>query len=472
MALWLAAWWIAGIRIFEEHIWIYVPKGLRRDPLVWFGHTSLFYFALIVAVGAWLHLVLKRDAKKTLAAAAAGTILGILPPLIDVGVYGSGNFNYDYRVDFLRSVPWHFFEPPAVTPTGEFLTIWLSMALMGIYARVVGASWLRVSVVMGGHYLLILLFLTAIPSTGYQTHARFLGVTLNEMIALLFLVCAVLGFLFMRLPVFVQIGKRLPHILLAPSFVFLGSGLLGTFNEETLLAMVAMTLSSLIFAVHNDYYDRDLDRLQGRPQIVELEDVRFFSLLMVPWWAVLAAGHFWLALMSGLFLVVGHVYNADPLRLKCVFPLSYKTEGLLAFTCLLAGMMVQSRQLLEPQILVLSLIIAGGVSLGAMFKDSKDVRSDSQGNMRTLYVVLGSRGVSENMAHRIAVAGLVVCVVVPLGYFFSTKGFGLALAVAVVSGGAAVLAVALVHDRKRAVALTLWLLNVFIVSLGATLHNF
>ncbi len=434
----LAAAWIGGLRISEEYLFVYLPRGMRREPMVWFGHVSLFYLALVVSLTTLLVWTTRRAEIKVQAAVAAGLLLGVLPPFIDVAAYGQGGFNYTYSLDFFKSFsPWLYAAPEHI-PLGEAVTVWLSMLFMGAYAALVGARPLRVLLTLLGHYGLIIVFLVVLPSSAVWITERWPALHVNLAMSLLLVGVTTLAFLLRRPALTKRALLRLPHALFAPSLAVLGSAIVGRLDVRTVIVAASLFVSALVFTLQNDFYDRKEDALGGRPQLISRSDAVFLATLPVGLWLTLSAGYFWVALAGLLFAVVAHGYQADPYRLKCVFPLSYKSEALLALVCLGAGMLVHPGAQLSGSQLAMAACIAAGASVIAMAKDVKDIGADRQAGVRTLYVVLSSRGLSDAAAHRLVLLGVGFCVAIPVLYFVATGTAPMGTA------GLAVLAVAIV----------------------------
>ncbi len=462
------ALFIAGLRNAEEHLAIYVPRGLRRDPVAWFGHTVLFYLALILAITALLKLTTGRSPERVLPAVCAGLTLGVLPPLIDVLVYGAGGFTYGYRSTFLTAFPPLLYDPPSVTPLGECVTLWASMLLMAAYARATGSSWARVALTVLGHYALVVLFLAIVPSCAMLVRDAYRVVSLDEATSGLLLAVVFAAFFVLRPPLAPRALRRLPHTLIAPSLVLLGSAIAGRLDANTALAAAAVFVTALVFTLHNDYYDHREDSAMGRVTLVEAPDVPLLTSFLVPAWLVLLIAHFWVGLAAVLFHLIGAAYHGDPHRLKCVFPLSYKTEGLLALVCLGAGVLTHPRLELGSWQVIALLLTAGGATVCATLKDYKDVAGDRAAGVRTLFVVLSARRVPERRILFYVLAATGACLLVPVAWLASHQAPGAAGLLALI--GAVLVALPIVVRQKvQAVALALLALNAYLVCLAVLL---
>jgi hypothetical protein len=455
--------WIAGIRVVEEYLLVFLPRGMQRDPLVWMGHVTLFYLALLFCIAALLRLTTRREPQLILPAVAAGLIFGILPPLIDALVYGPGKFNYGYQPRLDSSFPFLLYAPPTEIPVGETCALWLSLAFAVVYARVAAAaSWLRVALTGVGFYGLILVFMGILPPLALWLVNATRAPSVNELVGGLLLVAIAGGLAVLRPPLALRFVVRLPHILLAPALTLVGSALVGRWDANTAIAAAATFVASTLFALHNDYFDRQEDAAAGRPQAVTRDDVLMLASVTLPFWALLTEAHFWPMLLCLLFWVVAYGYHGDPFRLKCVFPLSYKTEALLALLSGLAGMLTHPRLIPTAGQLVALLLVAGGASLVAMLKDYKDAPADTAAGVRTLFVVCRARGLPERRVLAVALTVVTACLAIPVIYLATLGAVAHAVAMGVIT--ACVPPTFLVLQRRR-LATGIWLvmLDVYLV---------
>jgi hypothetical protein len=461
-----AAIWIGGIRVLEEYQLVFVPAGLRREPLPWIGHTALFYLAVALGVAAVVRWAGRRELGQAIAAASAGLVVGVLPPVIDAFVYEPGGFRYGYRTAFFDGFPPLFYDPPYVTPLGEAISVWLSMLLVVVYLRVVRTPWWRVGAAAALHYALIVLFLAIIPSASLWLHAVVREIALNESAALALLAAVVGAYLTLRPELARHLAMRLPHALLAPSLVLVGSALVGRLNGDTAVAAALMFVTALSFLAQNDWYDRAEDAAAGRPVLVGRDDVVFFALLPVGLWLVTATAHVWPTLCALLFTVVAFAYHGDPFRLKCVFPLSYKTEALFAALCVAAGIFTHDRVPLGWRELAAGALVAAGASVVAMLKDAKDEAADRAAGIRTVYVVLGARGWSTSRIDALVLVAVGASMAVPPLYLAGSTDVA-RVALLGLLALATPLSQLLVKPRRLAAPVAMLLLCAFLV-LAAT----
>jgi 1,4-dihydroxy-2-naphthoate octaprenyltransferase len=206
--------------------------------------------------------------------------------------------------------------------------------------------------------------------------------------------------------------------------------------------------------VHNGYFDRREDAEQNRPARVTRDDAIVVATLSIPLWVVFARGHFWVVAFAVLFTVVGFAYHADPFRLKCVFPLSYKTEGFFAALCIGAGMLTHPRVTLGWEHLTVAFLVGGGASLVAMGKDYKDVEADTAAGVRTVFVVLAGRGSSERKILLLVTTLTAACLAVPV-IWIATQGMPLTSALLAALAAPPVAAPFLIRRRDVAALVAL-----------------
>jgi 4-hydroxybenzoate polyprenyltransferase len=261
------------------------------------------------------------------------------------------------------------------------------MTVAGLRAKV-GA--LRVLGLAVGTWALVVLFLVLMPALSVFA-SRSLGVAPSETRNALFAVATFAGAVFAT-GTGTRLLERTLHVLLAPLIALLGASWRGPFDGHVALACVHLALLSAGFALANDFHDRVEDEAAGRPPA--LDEASAQLLAVVPLLPVLHVLAFRLELGLSLlgFAIVSYAYHADPLRLKCVFPLSYKTEGFLGGLAFFAGLTaVPPGYLSAPQLWAVALVTLG-TPAALVFKDWKDVDGDRAGGVRTAFVVLEEKG--------------------------------------------------------------------------------
>lgn len=401
--------WIAVVRMLLERELSIGPVPLGRPPFPWFAHIFVFYLALSVTLTALLARLTKTPWTTASGPVSMGLTLGTVPPLIDVAVYGIGRFTYEYQpvlVDF----PWTLHHPPHVLPWGETTVLWLTIVLMVLAGLRANIGALRVALLGVLTWALIIVFLVGIPSASQQLSNE-LGLAPSEWRNTLFAIVTFAGAV-MGTGNALRLLRRTPHVLLAPLIALLGAALRGGLDGSLVLTAVHLALLSAGFVLANDFYDRVEDAASGRGEPVDEPSAHLLAVVpLVPVMHVLAF-RLELALCLIGFAVVSFAYHADPLRLKCVFPLSYKTEGFLGGLAFFAGVTSVQPALLKPALLWATLLVTLGTPAALVFKDWKDADGDKAAGVRTAFVVLEERGWSRTLVSRAAAALLLLSLVV------------------------------------------------------------
>lgn len=401
--------WIAVVRMLLERELSMGPVPLGRPPLPWFAHIYVFYLALSVCLTALLALVTRVPWTKAAGPVGMGLTLGTVPPLIDVAVYGIGHFAYEYQ-PALSEFPWTLHLPPRVLPWGETTVLWLTIALMTLAGVRAGVRWWRVVGLAFGTWALIIVFLVLLPA-GSALLSQRLGFSPSEWRNLLFALITFSATV-LATGTAARLAKRTLHVLLAPVLALAGASLRGGADATVLLAAGHLALLSAGFALANDFYDREEDAAAGRPPPPDEASAQLLA--VVPLIPVLHVLSFRLELGLCLlgFAIVSYAYHADPLRLKCVFPLSYKTEGFLGGLAFFAGLTAVQPALLNPTQLWVALVVTVGTPAALVFKDWKDVEGDRAAGVRTAFVVLEDRGWSRNAVRWLTAGLLAFCLLV------------------------------------------------------------
>lgn len=418
LLLFLAAGWVSGVRYLEEKAFIYDTETLRFNELGTLVSWFCFYLALGFGISAILTHAAKIPWQKAAQFASYGLTLAILPPLIDVLIYGRGNFIYRYQQSFFTDTTFLIFNPKGGLPFGEALTVWGSIALVGAVTYIKTQQKFRVVLAAGLMYSFSLIYGMALPGLAQVIinigEIRSLGD--KWILAWTGLSVGLVGFLAWRPVLLRESLTRLPQVVLAPALVLLGGAWAGRINAHTGLAALAFAAASLVFTLTNLFYDRHEDAAQGSQTQVTQDDAT--SLYAWAWVMAfsLVQTHLFLALSLALFIIATYAYHGDPLRVKCVFPLSYKSEGFFAGSAFLAGMLAQPLYRMSGADGLATFLIFGGFFLSAPFKDAKDIEGDRAAGVHTLYVVLAKRGWTFRKMHTLALSMLAACLLVPVAY--------------------------------------------------------
>ncbi|PZR18477.1 MAG: hypothetical protein DI536_00930 [Archangium gephyra] len=398
--------WIALMRMLLERYLSLGDVPLRRPAFPWFAHIVTFYLTMSVTLSAVLVVLGRLQWKQAMNQVGMGLALGCLPPIIDTLVLGRGKFAYEYAPS---SFPWLLSGPNSVLPPGETTTLWLTIALMTFAVWRASKSVLRTFATTVTTYALVLIFLVGIPAGSQWLSAR-TAMAPSDWRNALFGVAAMFGVVTL-LGQWKRVVTRVPQVLLPMLFVALGAAQRGVFDGPATLAAVMVALLGIGFTLANDWYDRREDEAAGRTTTLDENAAEWLALVPLVFVAHVLATRVELGLALVGFAVVSFAYHADPLRLKCVFPLSYKTEGFLGGLCFFAGLVAATDQQPSTQSLWIALLVTIGTPIALVFKDLKDVEADAQAGVKTAFVVGEKRGVSRLTLRRIAAAGLTLSLV-------------------------------------------------------------
>lgn len=382
--------WVAVVRMLGERYLVLGGLPIGRPLVPWFLHIGGFYLALLCVLGAALARLGRLPWKAAQNLVAMGLVLGTLPPFVDAALLGPGTFTYEYRPG-LGNVPWLLFEPKRGLPPGEALVLWASVALMAASTWRVTRSAVRAAAAAVVTWGLVLVFLVLLPTLVQALQAG-TGLAPSEWRALLFVAVTELG-------VVVAIGaerrllQRALHVALPVVFVLVGGALAGAWGGPVWLVAGHVAVMAAGFSLSNDWHDRAEDAAAGRaPTVVDADAARLLAVVPLTGAVALLATRVEAGLCLLGFAVVAHAYQADPLRLKCVFPLSYKTEGLLAGLCVLAGLAADVGRVPSAEALWVVVAVALGTPAALVFKDVKDVEGDAAAGVQTAFVVAQRRG--------------------------------------------------------------------------------
>jgi 4-hydroxybenzoate polyprenyltransferase len=459
-----AAAWVAALRMLGERFTVYAGAPLGRSPVLWWLHIFAFYLALVFSISALIARIAPADFKKTVNVVGVGLLLGVVPPWIDAAVYGPGAFAYEYQSS-LAGIPWLLYAPPRMLPAGEAIVLWTSIACVAAFGIWRGRGWTRKLALAPAYYALTLLFQTFVPRAAHALADASPQAGFSEWVTVLLVGCAMAAHA-------VGIGagrramQRLPQIALAPLFVATGAALRGRADGQVLLTAFVFALLSLGFALANDFYDRKEDAAAGRATVMDADAATIATVLPLVAAGAAVAGRPEMGLAAVAFAVVAHGYHADPLRTKCIFPLSYKTEGLLAGLAFLAGLCADPRALPAGAEVLVAAALALGAPVAFVFKDYKDVDADRSAGVRTAFVFWEERGGSRRAVLRVSAALLLTSLLVAGAFIHAQGATGAQVAVLAALALAASAALVWVRTPARAVAAAMLAAEAFL-ALGA-----
>jgi len=423
-------------RAMEEYLFF----GERLTPAIGISMT-IAYFHLAVALICILKLTTNMEWKRIQNAVYLGIFLGAVPPLLDVLISGfNTRIIYRYYVKAsLDNFPWHFYAPDLGAPKGETIVVWLSILFTGLYAFIKSRSWFRFIVTTVITYGLMLIHFALVPILTIQLAGQAMypnglygvqrAVIPDISLALLpfwYIFFSILLFLALR-PVLRKVMiSRFLHLIPYALVTVCGGQLTGGINISVILAGASVFLISFSMGLQNDYFD---SRHGEHRRIIDKSDMDFFNI---------ASGGFivWMILLNQvtalpllIFFSLGILYSYPIFRLKKFFPGALKVEGLAAVMAFLTGVMVFTREYFRPQIFIVALLIFGGWSVLASWKDLKDIRRDTRLGYKNLYTFIMGFGASLSRAHRVSSMLGLICVMVPVVYAVITTQYVAAIVI-------------------------------------------
>jgi 4-hydroxybenzoate polyprenyltransferase len=346
-----------------------------------------------------------------------GMFGGLLPPLI-TPFFSSQIHGYGYMFEFA----WNFAPPGQII--GQSIGLWCTTFVVGAYFLYKKRTLLSFLFGFAGAYAVLQFsqwFIT-IPGTRIGDMLRaarpdIVPIYFNPVIySLLWTAVSLACFLWIRREYMRATVARFPHTIMRFLVVLLGAAIGGGINAYTILIGIVYALGFMLIQAENDYYDKELDALNGRESSITYDDVVFVRLFMLVPTVTLILIFPSQGVMLALFFLLGFIYNHSAFRYKKHFVTATLVEGGLAFAPLVAGAFTAGDSM-SP--MIFSCIIAATVifALLANVRDYKDFSADKKGGIRTLYVTLSERGFSPEKTHRLMLGLFSLIYTLVLAYF-------------------------------------------------------
>ena len=250
-------------------------------------HNAAWYLAVAMTYTAVLSTLTKRKWTKTVRTVSVGSLLGILPPLIDVFIYGPGGFEYSYifRIEFL------FRNTVEGDYVGELIAVWSSIFLCGGYVYTRTESWKKGLVAIIAAYLGLLFLAAPYPAILRNvSDAEAFSATIGSFQlfgALGMLAWATLVYICLKAqelwPSLLRINHALPWFFA----VLIGAAIRGTVDATTIVIAGLVLLIHMLIVITNDYYDRHGDQGHRRQSVLTANDVTFINGLIIWYIAVI-----------------------------------------------------------------------------------------------------------------------------------------------------------------------------------------
>jgi len=391
-------------------------------------NNCVFYF--VVAWG--FTLVLSRlsrvDWRRVMPVVLAGLIVGMLPPLIDVFIYGPGNFVYTYYFGLPDLMGLSLFDRSQGMPFGEGLCLWAAVLFAAGYVLLKTGSWWRAGLSAVCVYLAVFALVgVAVPTFSRQL-ADFIPQPAMALNSLMQLLVGLLFYLCLRPKLLLSLTRRSLHCMPFVLICLIGAALHGPLTPMAILSAAAVFVAGLVALVQNDFYDREEDKISGREQAVEECDVHWFNLFFAGVFLSLYWGQSLLYLPIGCIWLLAMVYHHDDFRFKRIFPFNQIIEGLWGVLAYLAGALTVPNVLFSGEIAINAALIFVGWTLIAAFKDAKDLEADTTVGNRNFYTVMLGRGLSLERSHSLVCLGGLGFCLVPYAWLW-LKDFPLAWSV-------------------------------------------
>lgn len=486
---------------------------------VTFYLESIFIYTLVLTI-----FIPDQSWRKSINIVLVGVFLGIFPPVIDVWIYGLGNFHYEYSLDFLRDWRLLLYNEGVDITLGEtltlFMTIFFTSLVVYIKTRKIIRTILSFVVTYGFvvFYSQILSTIAfkmapAVSMPGIRFSHEF-GFNIKELffvggfsylciLNMLQLLTVLIIYLLINRAIALNILKRLNHAVPAGLTTLMGYTLLRSLDGFAVITALFFTFTFVVAIIQNDYFDRVEDEVEGRAPYLERNDVSFFNTILLFLAGILIFSGNIVGYLLLLFVVVSFLYNYDFYRAKRYFPSNNKIEGIAGVSSFLGGVSmafivntgisgdilnmenvvlsqasgaIQSieqsvRELWSIENSVITFLVFGGWFVVSIFKDYKDIRGDAAARNQTVYTLLQKGGRDVNLFHRIFSLVVFFLLLIPAVWF----GFSRSLpAVSVCLGIIDLLLLfALTRkDAKKAVTLGFVMLNAYLVCIIVGNHIF
>lgn len=509
----LFACFVGITRYLLETILAYRPPTMLNINLV---HYVIFYLEAIFRYALILYVFLPNQSwRKSINIVLIGVFLGIFPPVIDMFVYGLGNFHYMYSFDFFKDWRPLLYNEEINFTFGETLTIFMTIFFTStvIYiktrriARTIASFFVTyLLVVLNSHVLPAIAFrITPIvcqpgfsysPEAGFTTKELFFvaGFSLPCIISMMQLASMGIIYLIMNRAIALNIAKRINHAIPAGLTGLMGYTLVRPIDWFALVTALFFTFAFVVATLQNDYFDRVEDGVEGRALYLERNDVSFFNVMLLFLAGILVFAGNIVGYLLLLFAVVSFLYNYDFYRGKRYFPSNNKIEGIAGFSSFLGGVfmafiadtgisgdiltiqnvgLVHSsgafrtieqalKGLWTAENIVITFLVFGGWFVVSMLKDYKDIKGDAAAGNQTLYTILRKRNRDVILAHRILSSVIFILLMLPAAWFLSYRSQPL-VAVCLGIADALMLAALTRKDPRKAVTLGFLMLNLYLL---------
>jgi len=380
-------------------------------------NNFIFYFLMAFSFTLVLQIITRHEWQKIIFAVLIGVFLGLFPPIIDLFVYGLGQFSYAYVMGIPSIGQLLLFDSLHGFPVGEGIVLW-STIIFSCYYIYLKTQNIR-KCIYGALlvYFVMLLSGYIIPSLSFWLYKK-LFLSKMEMLSFTQLSFAILCYLLINPVIAKNLFVRCLHCIPFVLLTFLGAVLSGTISTTTIMTAGVVFYAGMITIVQNDYFDRNEDMIAGRHTTICSHDLIFFNTTYLMLVFILYNSGALVFLPLLLLFIVSILYNYDFYRAKKFFPANYKIEGIWGLSSFLAGILSQRSAQFTPEIVIYCFLVFGGWSLVSTFKDYKDIEADKAVGNQTGYIMLMKAGLSLERAHKIVCSMISACFLVPVVWLF------------------------------------------------------
>ncbi len=383
-----------------------------------FFHQYTFYFSVYFALAFLIKLIHKKDIIKTLTFIFSSSVIIITPPIIDA-IFG-GNFRPSYIFTFeeflfsLLNVFNPFVQLKALSPGMRF-EIFLAVIGILLWTLSISKNFLK-SISTTISFLIILAIIGSMP--GFISKVYFNSFSLIETdtqrYALVNLYILTI-FLILIFPEYIlkilkmRIYKFLYYLPLLIFGFFVGIKVVkftyfrafeNIFDYSGIFNIIfSLFLAFLIALIVNDYYDREIDKINNKKNVFndgilnEKEFLPFIitlSLLSILFSFLTSYSVF---IVLAVIISSAIIYSIEPIRIKRFWLLSTLNLSFIALMSIVLGISYFYKEnpiLILNEKIILSVII--GITLGFGIKDLSDVEGDKKGLIFTAYTLFGNFG--------------------------------------------------------------------------------
>ena len=403
------------------------------------GLLPFAYAFYYVAVGFSFYSILRfvsgMSDRSSLNSARLGLLVGLLPPIIDLGhasVTNTPLLNYSYYLyeDF-RFFSAFFYEPQHGFPFGESFAVWLVIFMTLVLTIRETRNPVRIAGAVLGGYAVFLFFLVFLPkgiadyftsgTDGFNVDLkmRMTSRNLSTQYHVYFHFAIILLLLFLADSRFrTAVRKRFLHYLpfgsiCAAPFIFTTN-----FGIAAFCTPVLVMFNFLFACIQNDLYD---SRSRGKNQLKEnsgtstrQEDVlKFFLILLCLLIAYLYGVGNLLFFPQLIFLLLTLLYNLRETRMRYYLLGGQKIEGGWGVCAVWSGLVCLKINPFQISTLLFTIFVFFGWAYISSIKDLKDLLSDNHSGRRTIFSFLTEKFGTLSRAVRVYKLQVAILVVVP-----------------------------------------------------------